>query len=80
MYAHHPKGVSQACSGIGNERAGVGFNRVQGSRSTGHSEGIATLFGALIPLEALPRLRACIRDLRALGVGQWSDFTQLVKS
>ena len=78
--AHHPKGVSQAYAGIGGALAGFGFNRVQGSLYTTDSEDLANLFGAIMPLRALPWLRASVRDIRAFRVEQWSDFTRLVKS
>lgn len=76
---HHPKGVSQAYSDIGQTLGQFGFTRVQGSLYTNASEDLANLFAAISALKALPWLAACVRDIRAFRVEQWSDFTALVK-
>jgi virulence-associated protein VapD len=77
---HHPKGVSQAYADIGGALANFGFDRVQGCLYTTPSEDLANPFAAITALKALPWLPASVRDTRVFRVGQWSDFTKLVRS
>lgn len=77
---HHPKGVPQAYSDIGSTLATFGFERVQGSVYVTHSEDMANLFQAIMALKAMPWFPACVRDIRAFRIEQWSDFTPVIKA
>jgi virulence-associated protein VapD len=76
---HHPKGVSQAYTDIKTVLKKHGFDWVQGSLYTNEKEDMAVLFAAIMDLKALPWFPACVRDIRAFRVEQWSDFTAMVK-
>jgi virulence-associated protein VapD len=71
---HHPKGISQAYTDIGNTLQSFGFRRIQGSVYVADSENMANLFGAIAALKALPWFPASVRDIRAFRVEQWSDY------
>jgi virulence-associated protein VapD len=43
------------------------------------SEDLANLFQAITVLKALPWFPACVRDIRAFRIEQWSDFTRVIK-
>lgn len=77
---HHPKGVAQAYADIRATLAGHGFDWIQGSLYVSRNEDLAQLFAAIAALKALAWLPACVRDIRAFRVEQWSDFTNLVKA
>jgi len=76
---HHPKGISQAYSDIGNALERFGFQRIQGSVYVTDSEDMAKLFQTILALRALPWFPASVRDIRAFRIEQWSDFTPLIK-
>jgi virulence-associated protein VapD len=76
---HHPKSVSQAYTDIGNALGAFGFERIQGSVYVTRSEDLANLFQAITALKALPWFPACVRDIRAFRIEQWSDFTRVIK-
>jgi virulence-associated protein VapD len=71
--------VSQAYVDIGSTRGNYGFSRVQGSLYTNASEDLANLLAAISALTTLPWTPASVRDIRALRVEQWSDFTKFLK-
>jgi virulence-associated protein VapD len=77
---NHPKGVSQAYADIGAVLAGFAFDRVQGSLYVINRDDLANLFSAISALTALPWLPDSVRDIRAIKVEHWSDFTSIVKS
>ena len=72
---HHPKGVSQAYTEIGE----YGFRRVQGSLYVTDDENMANLFMAIQALRSRPWFPKSVRDLRAFRIEQWSDFTPVFK-
>jgi virulence-associated protein VapD len=76
---HHPKGVTQAYTDIGNSLSTFGFNRVQGSLYVTDNEDMANLFRAITALKSFTWFPNSVRDIRAFRVEQWSDFTSLVK-
>ena len=76
---HHPKGVSQAYTEIGDCLHGFGFKRVQGSVYLTEDDDLSNLFQAIMALRALPWFPSSVRDIRAFKVEHWSDFTPLVK-
>ncbi len=76
---HHPKGISQAYADISAILNGRGFRRVQGSLYVTDSEDMANLFLAMQDLRTQPWFPASVRDIRAIRIEQWSDFTALVK-
>ena len=76
---NHPKGVSQAYTDIGNVLDKHGFTRIQGSVYVTETEDMAKLFQAIMALKALPWFPACVRDIRAFRIEQWSDFTGVIK-
>jgi virulence-associated protein VapD len=77
---HHPKGVSQAYSDIGDMLQRFGFNRIQGSVYVSEIEDMANLFQAIMALKDLPWFPASVRDIRAFRIEQWSDFTAVIKN
>ena len=76
---HHPKGVSQAYTDIGNTLDRFGFRRIQGSVYVSHTDNMAKLFEAIMALKELPWFPASVRDIRAFRIEQWSDFTPTIK-
>jgi len=76
---HHPKGVSQAYTEIGDILGEHGFRRVQGSLYVTDDEDMAKLFLAIQSLRARAWFPKSVRDIRAFRVEQWSDFTPVVK-
>ena len=76
---HHPKGVSQAYSEIGDILGEHGFERVQGSLYITRDEDMANLFRAIMELRNRAWFRKSVRDIRAFRIEQWSDFTGVVK-
>lgn len=76
---HHPKGVSQAYTDIGNTLQKFGFSRIQGSVYVTDTEDMARLFQAIMALKALTWVPLCVRDIRAFRIEQWSDFTGVIK-
>jgi virulence-associated protein VapD len=76
---HHPKGVSQAYTEIGDLLGERGFRRVQGSLYVTDDEDMANLFLAIQALRARAWFPKSVRDIRAFRVEQWSDFTAVVK-
>ena len=77
---HHPKGVAQAYTEIGNVLDEHGFRRVQGSLYVNDNEDMANLFLAIQSLRSRPWFPKSVRDIRAFRIEQWSDFTSVVKS
>jgi len=75
-----PKGVSQAYADVGSTLNDHGFSRVQGSLYYSASEDLANLFAAISALKALPWMPASVRDIRAIRVDQWSDFTKFLNA
>lgn len=76
---HHPKGVSQAYTEIGQALEDHGFKRVQGSLYVTEDENMANLFLAIQTLRAKAWFPNSVRDIRAFRIEQWSDFTPVVK-
>ena len=76
---HHPKGVSQAYADIGATLNEHGVHRVQGSLYVTDNEDMAKLFLAIQTLKAQQWFPQSVRDIRAFRIGQWSDFTAVVK-
>jgi virulence-associated protein VapD len=77
--ANHPKGISQAYSDIAATLGEFGFERVQGSVYVTVGEDMANLFQAITALKRLSWFAACVRDIRAFRIEQWSDFTPVIK-
>jgi virulence-associated protein VapD len=77
---HHPKGVTQAYTEIGDVLGEHGFRRVQGSRYVTENEDMADLFIAIQALRARVWLPKSVRDIRAFRIEQWSDFTAVIKA
>ncbi len=77
---HHPKGVTQVYTEIGDVLGAHGFRRVQGSVYVCENEDMANLFLAIQALRALAWFPKSVRDLRAFRIEQWSDFTAVVKA
>ncbi|WP_375459159.1 virulence factor [uncultured Enterovirga sp.] len=77
--ALHPKGIPQAYSEIAATLGQYGFQRVQGSVYLTDQEDLANLVRVMNALRSLAWFPACVRDIRAFRVEQWSDFTSLIK-
>jgi virulence-associated protein VapD len=77
---HHPKGVTQAYTEIGAVLGEHGFRRVQGSLYVIENEDMANLFLAIQALRARAWFPKSVRNIRAVRIEQWSDFTAVVKS
>ena len=71
--------VSYAYRDIEDALRGFGFNRAQGSVYVCDREDLANLTSAMNALKGLPWFPACVRDIRAFSVEQWSDFTAFMK-
>jgi virulence-associated protein VapD len=74
--ALHPKGLRQAYRDIERTLGRYGFERVQQSVYLTQSTDIANLFDAM---SALPWFPACVKDIKAFRVENWSDFTPSMK-
>ena len=72
--------VSYAYRDVEDTLRGFGFSRVQGSVYVCDREDLANLSSATNALKALPWFPACVRDIRAFRVEQWSDFTGFMKA
>ena len=77
--AHCSRHVSQAYSEVGRTLRRFGFAGVQGSVYVCDDENLSNLSSAMNALRALPWFPACVRDIRAFRVEQWSDFTAFMK-
>jgi virulence-associated protein VapD len=77
--ARHPKGIRQAYRDIERTLARYGFARVQQSVYLTQSADIANLFNAMNALRSLPWFPACVKDIKAFRVENWSDFTPSMK-
>ena len=75
----YPGYVSHAYRDIEDALRGFGFSRIQGSVYVCDREDLANLSSAMNALRALPWLPACVRDILAFRVEQWSDFTGFMK-
>lgn len=80
--AHHPSGSpTQAYADIRKILVDQhDFEWRQGSLYTTDNEDMAKLFAAINDLKATGWFPACVKDIRAFRVEQWSDFTAFVKS
>ena len=78
--ANHSRRVSQAYAEIARTLGRFGFRGVQGSVYISENEDLANLSSAMNALKALPWFPACVRDIRAFRVEQWSDFTGFMKA
>ncbi len=76
---NYPRHVSLAYGDIESTLRRFGFGRIQSSVYTCEPEDLANLTSAMVALKALPWLSACVRDIRAVRVEQWSDFTAFMK-
>ena len=76
---HYPRHLRQAYADIGNALQRYGFRRIQGSVYVCNREDLANLTSAMNALKALLWFPACLRDIRAFRVEQWSDFTAFMK-
>lgn len=76
---NYPRHFSQAYTDIGSVLQRYGFHRIQGSVYVCDREDLANLSSAMNALKALAWLPACVRDIRAFRVEQWSDFTPFMK-
>ena len=76
---HFPRSVSQAYADIGSTLQRYGFRWIQGSVYVCDREDLANLTSAMNALKALLWFPACLRDIRAFRVEQWSDFTAFMK-
>ena len=77
---HFPRNVSQAYAEIGSTLRRYGFRWVQGSVYVCDREDLANLTSAMVALRSLAWFTACVRDIRAFRVEQWSDFTGFMKA
>ncbi|MGH6955880.1 MAG: virulence factor [Caulobacteraceae bacterium] len=77
--ALHPKGLRQAYRDIERALGRYGFARVQQSVYLTQSPDVANLFDAINALRAMPWFAACVKDVKAFRVENWSDFTPSVK-
>ncbi len=77
--ALHPMGLRQAYRDIERALGNHGFERVQQSVYLTRSADIANLFNAMSGLRALPWFPACVKDIKAFRVENWSDFTPSMK-
>ncbi|HZZ87602.1 MAG TPA: virulence factor [Caulobacteraceae bacterium] len=77
--AQHPAGLRQAYRDIERTLGRYGFARVQQSVYVSESSEIATLFNAMNALRAMPWFGACVKDIKAFRVENWSDFTPSMK-
>ena len=75
----YSKHVSQAYAQIGSTLRQFGFRGLQGSVYLCNREDLANLTSAMVALRALPWFPACVRNIRAFRVEQWSDFTAFLK-
>ena len=75
----HPKSVRQAYTDIAKVLQEHDFERVQGSLFTTDGRTLVNVFEAITALKKLPWFPACVRDIRAFRVEEWSDFTATVK-
>ena len=75
----HPKGLRQAYRDIERTLARYGFARAQQSVYLTDSPDIANLFEAMNALRALAWFPACVKDIKAFRVENWSDFTPSMK-
>lgn len=83
---HHSKGTTPAYADIATALARFKFCRNKGSVHVCDSEAMANLFEAIGALKAMPwfpplvrDVRALHRDVRALRIEQWSDFTPMMQ-
>jgi len=78
---HHPSGnATQAYADIRKILVEKhGFEWRQGSLYTTANEDMAKLFAAINDLKSTAWFPACVKDIRAFRVEQWSDFTVFVK-
>ena len=77
--ANYPRHFSRAYAEIESTLQRFGFHRIQGSVYVCDREDLANLTSAMNALKALPWFPACVRDIRAFRVEQWSDFTTFMK-
>ena len=76
---HFPRSVSQPYTDIASSLRQYGFKWIQGSVYVCEREDLANLTSAMVALRNLPWFPACVRDIRAFRVEQWSDFTAFMK-
>ena len=76
---NYPRHFSQAYAEVANTLQHYEFSRIQGSVYVCDREDLANLSSAMNALRALPWFPACVRDIRAFRVEQWSDFTAFMK-
>lgn len=76
----HPRSVSAAYADIGRVMARHAYEWKQGSVYIGGDNDLGVFFSLVNDLRALPWFPACVRDIRAFRVEQWSDLTHSVKS
>jgi virulence-associated protein VapD len=79
LEAVYPRHFSQAYAEVASTLQQFGFRRVQGSVYICDREDLAKLTSAMNALKALAWFPACVRDIRAFRVEQWSDFTAFMK-
>ncbi len=77
---HFPRSVSQAYADVGSTLRRYGFKWIQGSVYVCDREDLANLTSAMVALQSLSWFSACVRDIRAFRVEQWSDFTAFMKA
>jgi virulence-associated protein VapD len=75
----HPRSARAAYVDIGRTLTTYGSFWKQGRVYTCDIEDLANLTDAMNALKALPWFSACVRDIRAFRVEQWSDFTAFMK-
>lgn len=78
LKANYPKTPTNAYNEIGGILKAKGFAWTQGSLYINDSEDLALLFSVLQDIKQLPWAKACVRDIRAFRVEQWSNFTPLL--
>jgi virulence-associated protein VapD len=79
LEATYPRHFSQAYAEVASVLQRYGSRRVQDSVYVCEREDLATMTSAMVALRALAGFPACVRDVRAFRVEQWSDFTAFMK-
>jgi virulence-associated protein VapD len=77
--ALHPRGFQSAYAEVGATLRKFDFRRVQGSVYLTDNDSLANLTAAMTALKTLTWFPACVRDIRAFRVENWSDFTDFIK-
>lgn len=75
-----PKPWRKAYDDIENTLGTCGFRRIQGSVYVNEEGDMTHVFLAMQALRAIVWMPACVTDIRAFKVENWSNFTAIIKS